>query len=65
MKIKEFYEEQMKENLYHSKKVTLMKMFDKNFLQILSQEIEMTQHEAVHLRELYMKLYLTLPIEEP
>lgn len=61
LEIKEFYEQEMRENLYHPKKVTLLRMFTDNFLQVLSEEIEMTHHEAIHLRELYMKLYLTLP----
>lgn len=61
MEMKEFYEKEMKENLYHAKKATLMDMLTDNFMEVLSEEIEMTHHEAVHLRELYMKLYLTLP----
>jgi hypothetical protein len=64
MEIKEFYEKEMKENLYHAKKAKLMKMFTDHFTEVLSEETEMTHHESVHLRELYMKLYLTLPVAE-
>jgi hypothetical protein len=61
MEIKEYYEKEMKENLYHPKKVTLLNTLTDHFVEVLSEEVEMTHHEAVHLRELYMKLYLTLP----
>jgi len=40
----------MKENLYHQKKNVLMSMFTDYYLQVLSEEIEMTYNEAIHLR---------------
>ena len=54
----------MRENLYHPLKATLMDKFDQYFMQVLAMEIPLVHRENIHLRELYMKLYLTLPYEE-
>ena len=37
MDLKEFYEEEMKENLYHWKKVELMGKFNHKFMRVLAQ----------------------------
>ncbi len=61
LEIKDFYEQQMGENLYHPRKEQLLARFSRDYMQVLSSRVEMIHHEALHLRELYMKLYLTLP----
>lgn len=50
LQVKDYYEEEMAENLYHPRKIHLMRKFSREYLQVLSQFIEMTQHEAVPLR---------------
>lgn len=36
LEIKEYYEQEMKENLYHPKKIHLLQLFTKHYLQVLS-----------------------------
>jgi hypothetical protein len=38
-----------------------MDKFTEEFMQVLAMELPQIHNENIHLRELYMKLYLTLP----
>ena len=50
MEIKTFYEHQMRENLYHNKKVHFMKKFGHGYMEVLSMELPQIYHESIYLR---------------
>lgn len=50
MKIKLFYENEMKENLYHSKKVDLMDQFDSYYMKVICREVAFIKNEVIYLR---------------
>ena len=66
VQVKDFYETEMKENLYHEKNLNLLEKLI-NMMPYLCKsfemQIELIENECKYLRELYVKLFLV--IEQP